>query len=267
MPTTKSYTDGAYGQIHVRQTGFPSEMPALFCLHQSPKSSLEFEDFMLEASKDRLIVGADYPGYGMSDRPPSEDDATVKMYADEMWKVADALDLRVVDLFGNHTGSKVAIEMARQQPERVRGIAMVSAAILTDEERAQFSSFFEPIPLDREGTRIIENWKRIVASAGEDWPLEKMDRSFLQTCMGGEAYEWGHAAAFSYTTPFTDGLRELPHRKLLLNPADSLQECTRRAEGIMTNGTIVECPEWTFGFLDMHPEEIMTMIRDQFDGA
>lgn len=220
---------------------------------------------MLAACDDRMMVAADYPGYGMSDRPPSIDDASIESYARAMWSVVDALKLGPIDLLGHHTGSKTAIEMARQRPDDVRGIAMISAAILTDKERAQFSSMFEPIPLDREGTRHQENWRRIVAVAAEGWPLEMMDRSYLQTLMGGEAYEWGHHAAFGHTTPFTDGLRDLPHRKVVLNLADSLQDCTRRVEGVMTNGELIECPQWTFGFLDMYPGEVADLVKGRLD--
>ncbi|MEM1380662.1 MAG: alpha/beta hydrolase [Pseudomonadota bacterium] len=263
--TRKSYVDGSFGQIHVRTAGKPSDKPPLVCLHQSPKNGLEFEDFMLAAADDRLVVAADYPGYGMSDCPPSEQDATIENYARAMWQVSDALKLSKVDVFGNHTGAKVAVEMAHQRPDNVRCIAMVSAAILTDDERAQFVDYFKPIPLDKEGSRIIENWRRIVATASPDWTLEKMDRSFLQTCMGGEAYEWGHAAAFAYTTPFTDGLRDLPHRKVLLNPGDTLQDYTRRAAPIMTNGEVVECPEWSYGFLDMHSHAVSALLKEKID--
>lgn len=263
--TRRSYVDGEYGQIHLRMSGQTTHKRPLFCLHQSPKSSLEFEEFMQVAGDDRLVVAADYPGYGMSDRPPSEAVATIGAYARAMWQVADALELGQLDLFGHHTGTKVAIEMAHQRPGQVGGVVMVSAAILTDEERAEFSDFFKPVPLDREGTRINENWRRVVATASEDWPLELMDRSFLQTCMGGEAYEWGHAAAFAYTSRFTDGLRDLPHHKVLINIGDMLQECTRRAETIMTNGEMVERPDWRAGFLDIHATEVADLVRGRLD--
>ncbi|MEE4211812.1 MAG: alpha/beta hydrolase [Parvularcula sp.] len=263
----KAYTDGPFGQVHYRTAGRPTDKPALFCLHQSPKNSLEFLTFMGTACQDRLVVAGDYPGYGMSDRPPSEQEATIPAYAQHMWKVADALSLEKVDLFGNHTGGKVACEMAKQQLSRVRAIAMVSAAILTDEERAQFSDYFTPIPLDKEGTRIMTNWRRIVERADPNWPLEAIDRSLLQTQMGGEAYEWGHHAAFSWGPPFEEALAELPHRKIILNPADDLQVCTRRAETIMKNGEIIELPQWTYGFMDIHPRELRDLLLPKLDAA
>ncbi len=146
MSVRKAYVDGQYGQIHLRIAEAQSEThkPPLICLHQSPKCGLEFDTFMRVACRDRMVIAPDYPGYGMSDAAPSEADTTIPMYAQEMWRVADRLGLKTVDLFGNHTGAKVAAEMAMQQAERVHAIAMISAAILTDEEREMFKGHVHP---------------------------------------------------------------------------------------------------------------------------
>lgn len=263
----KTYIDGAYGQVHVRIADGPKASPKrpLICLHQSPKSSLEFETFMLTAARDRSVYAADYPGYGMSDPAPSEHETTIEMYARNMWQMADTLDLEKVDLFGNHTGAKVAVEMALQQPDRTGCIAMVSAAIVTAEERTMFADLFTPIPLDEGLTRLKTTWDRIAARRVEGVTLEWMDRSLFQTMMGGEAYEWGHVAAFAYGEAFDRALSELPHRKIILNPADDLQKCTRRAAAIMRNGEVIECPQWSYSFLDFHADAVCDLILPKLD--
>ncbi len=265
----KLYVNGAYGQIHLRfavdqGTG---DKPPLMCLHQSPKCGLEFETFMKAAGHDRAVYAPDYPGYGMSDAPPQESDATIPMYARSMWEVADALGLEKVDLFGNHTGAKVAAEMAVQQPDRVHAIVMVSAAILTDEEREMFKDMFTPIPLDAEASRIKISWDRIYERRGPGQTLEMLDRSLFMNMMGGEAYEWGHVAAFAWGEPFERALGELPHRITLLNPSDDLTECTRRAEPLMKNGEIVELPDWGYGFMDVSPQETADLVLGKLDAS
>jgi hypothetical protein len=94
-----------------------------------------------------------------------------------------------------------------------------------------------------------------------------MDRSLLQTQMGGEAYEWGHKAAFAHGAPFEKGLRDLPHRKIILNPDDDLTPMTRRAEGVMTNGTLIELPDWSYGFLDVHAQEVRDLLLPLLDAG
>lgn len=261
------YVDGTYGQLHVRVANAKAASGAtpLLCLHQSPKSGLEFERFMSVASADRMIIAPDYPGYGMSDPPPNEDDATIELYAQDMWIVADALSLEQVDLFGNHTGGKVATEMALQKSERVRSIAIVSAAILTDEERKIFRDLFTPIPLDEAGTRFSKIWEQIVEYRGPGMSLEDMAESMLMSLMGGEAYELGHKAAFDYGAPFEDALKTLAHRITILNPHDMLKDTTRRAAPLLKNGEIVECPNWGAGFLNASAEAAAMLVLGKLD--
>lgn len=267
MTVRKGYTDGTYGQIHYRIAEAQSDAvaPPLLCLHQSPKCGLEFERFMQVAARHRTVIAPDYPGYGMSDAAPSEALTTIPMYATEMWHLVNLLDLGQVDLFGNHTGSKVAAEMAVQRLDDVRSIAMVSAAILTDEERAMFKDMFTPIPLDEAHTRFTTSWKRVLERRGPGQTLEMLDRSMHMNMMGGEAYEWGHVAAFAWGAPYEDALRQLPHRITILNPADDLTECTRRATPIMRNGEVIECPDWGYGFMDAFPEDVANLVLSKLD--
>lgn len=265
----KTYVDGEFGQIHVRMVTDRDNgtKPPLFCLHQSPKCSLEFQAFLGTAARDRAVYAPDYPGYGMSDAPPSEDAATIAMYARNMWQAADALSLETLDLFGNHTGAKVAAEMAVQQPERVHAIAMVSAAILTEEERNMFQDMFTPIPLDLDASRLNISWQRILDRRGPGQTLEMLDRSLYMNMMGGEAYEWGHVAAFAHGKPFEAALRSLPHRITIVNPVDDLTEATRRAIAIMRNGEVIECPEWGNGFLEVFASETADLVLGKLDAS
>lgn len=265
----RAYTDGQFGQIHYRiaEAQTDTGKPPLVCLHQSPKCGLEFETFMRVASRDRTVIAPDYPGYGMSDAAPSEEATTIPMYAAEIWRVVDALGHKTVDLFGNHTGAKVAAEMAMQRGSDVHAIAMVSAAILTDEEREMFKDMFTPIPLDEEHSRFKISWARVVERQGPGQTLEMMDRSIYMNMMGGEAYEWGHVAAFAWGKPFDEALSKLPHRITLLNPTDDLTECTRRADKLMRNGEIIECPQWGYGFMDAFPEDTADLVLGKLDAS
>lgn len=265
----RAYADGQFGQIHYRIAAPETDAgkPPLICLHQSPKCGLEFETFMGAASRDRTVIAPDYPGYGMSDAAPSEEATTIPMYAEEMWRVADALGYEKVDLFGNHTGAKVAAEMAMRRGSNVHAIAMISAAILTDEEREMFKDMFTPIPLDEAHSRFKISWARIVERQGPGQTLEMMDRSMYMNMMGGEAYEWGHVAAFAWGKPFDEALSKLPHRITLLNPTDDLTECTRRADKLMRNGEIIECPQWGYGFMDAFPEDVAELVLGKLDAS
>lgn len=269
MTVRRAYINGKFGQIHLRIADAQSatRKPPLICLHQSPKCGLEFETFMRAANLDRTVIAPDYPGYGMSDAAPSEAATTIPMYAKEMWRVVDTLGLESVDLFGNHTGSKVAAEMAMQKRDRVRAIAMISAAILTDAERDMFKDMFTPIPLDDSHTRFRVSWERIIERRGPGQTLEMMDRGMYMNMMGGEAYEWGHVAAFAWGKPFDEALSTLPHRITVLNPTDDLTECTRRADALLRNGEVIECPQWGYGFMDAFPNDAAKLVLAKLDAS
>lgn len=262
--TWRTYVAGTFGQVHVRiaEPAKPSARP-LYCAHQSPKCGAEFGAFMLAAATDRVVVASDYPGYGMSDPPYTEEQATIPAYAQSLWHVADQLGHETIDIFGNHTGGKVAAEMASQKPGRVGSIVMVSAAILTDEERAAFSDFFQPIPLDEAGSRFSIMWQRIIERRGPRTTLEMLSKSFAMNLTGGEAYEWGHHAAFAYGAPFEKALQSLPHRITVLNPNDDLTEATRRAEGMILNGGVLNMPDWGYNFMDVWPQKTADLVRSK----
>jgi pimeloyl-ACP methyl ester carboxylesterase len=262
-PLRRSYVDGPFGQIHVRtRAGQAASPPVLYCLHQSPKSGLEFDVFLHACPQAWTVVAPDYPGYGQSDPPPREQDATIEAYAASMWAVADALGHGRIALFGNHTGAKVAAAMALARPQAVAAIIMVSAALLTPQERAEFTSYFQPVPLDEAGTRFTDMWARIHKHAGPGMTLEMKARSFLQNQMGGEAYEWGHAAAFAYDAPFRQALATLEQPILVLNPEDELTEATRRAAPLLRNGRVQELPGYGHGMLDLRAETLAALVTD-----
>ncbi|MFN3608422.1 MAG: alpha/beta fold hydrolase [Hyphomonas sp.] len=259
----RSYVNGTYGQLHYRiaEPETPSALPPLYCLHQSPKCGMEFQTLMGVIGNERIVVAPDYPGYGQSDAPLDEHLATVPAYAEACWQVADALGHDTICLFGNHTGAKVATAMALTHPGRVTTIGMVSAALLTPEERAWFADYFTPIPLDDAGTRFTTMWQRIVERRGPGTTLEMLAESLMMNMLGGEAYEWGHAAAFAYDAPFTDALKTLPHKITILNPADDLTDCTRRAIPLLQNGQVIECPEWGYNFMDVWPDDVAALLK------
>ncbi|CAM3652252.1 alpha/beta fold hydrolase [Litorimonas haliclonae] len=258
--------DGLFGQVHIRQAeaGTTSDKLPLICLHQSPKSSREFRKILPFLAKDRQVIAIDSPGHGESDLPPSIDEATIENYATSAWEVVKSLGLEKIDILGHHTGAKVATEMAVQQPDRVQNIVMVSALVLNEQEINEFEKQFDPIPLDHAGTRFTEQWKRAIEYKDPDRSLEDLADSFAENLRAGNAYEWGHKAAFEYSRIFAERIKSLPHKIIVLNPKDMLFELTPRVETYLQNGDVIDKPDWGFGFMDTIPEESAKEILSHF---
>lgn len=258
----RQFVDGPFGQVHIRISEAEKDKgnPPLICLHQSPKSSKEFVKFMTAASKERTIIAIDNPGHGESDLLNNIDEATVVNYAKSAWGVLDGLGHDKIDLLGHHTGAKVATEMAFQRPDNVRQIVMVSALVLTKDEQAEFESMFQPIPLDDAGTRFMDMWEKSVKHRGKGVSLEDLAASFAENLRAGDAYEWGHKAAFEYNAFFPERVSSLTHKITVLNPSDMLYELTPRVARLLQNGKVINHPEWGFGFMDAYTEDAVGAV-------
>jgi len=263
----RQFVDIAYGQIHLRIANPDvakdqgAEIP-LVCLHQSPKSGREFERFLEIAGADRQCIAPDYPGYGESDRPDAEPPVRILDYAHSIWQALDVLEVDKVDLFGNHTGDLVAVEMAYQRPERVRKIAMISAPVLTAEEQEYFDNYFQPIPLDEEGTRFTYLWNLVKKHRSAGATLEMMATSFSEGLRGGDAYEWGHHAAFAYNDAFIERISQLEQPITVLNPADMLYEITLRVEPLLKNGKLIDLPQWGGEIINIHARDVYKILTE-----
>lgn len=268
LPTIRRhFFDGPFGQVHLRTCGdLTSETRPLLCLHQSPKSGREFVRVLPHLARDRFVVAVDSPGHGESDVPPTQADATIPNYARSAWAVVDALELGTVDLLGHHTGAKVATEMAWQRPDDVGAIVMVSALVLTPEEQTEFEHMFDEIPLDEAGTRFRHQWDAAIKHRGPGVTLEMLADSVAENNRAGEAYEWGHKAAFAYNVHFPDRVSELDHRITVLNPKDMLYELTPRVAPLLKNGVVQDHPDWGFGFMDADAANAATVIRAALEG-
>ena len=87
--------------------------------------------------RDRLCLAPETPGFGASDSPPDIDD-----YAYCFAKLLDSYQIQTVDLMGYQTGSKIAVELAFREPQRVRRMVLVSASIYTPAELGQARALY-----------------------------------------------------------------------------------------------------------------------------
>jgi len=260
----RQFIDSDYGQMHIRTAGKATDIRPLICLHQSPKSSREFIELMKVASDDRLVIAIDSPGHGESDVPRVKMD--MEGFARSIWAAIDTLKLGKIDLLGHHTGAKVATEMTFQRPDDIGNIVMISTLVLTDAERDAFKSQFQPIPLDETGTRFKHMWAQSIKYRGPNVTLEQLAASMAENLRAGEAYEWGHEAAFNYNDHFPTHIAALSHRITVLNPADMLFEYTPRVGKLLQNGEVIDHPEWGFGFMDVHTVDAVKAIKAALKG-
>ena len=123
------YVDSPYGQLHYSTASPPGggdrTRPPLVLFHQSPNSSVEYNELVTELGRDRLVFALDTPGHGGSDGP-----AEVPRIEDLAAAMREALvnlgygPNRPIDAFGFHTGSRIVAEIAATDPGMIRRVMM-----------------------------------------------------------------------------------------------------------------------------------------------
>ncbi len=93
--STTEANDGAEVEVFVRRAG-TAGAPALVCVHGFPTSSIDFYALAQELSAEFDVFVLDFPGYGLSDKPPAPyvyslyDDARLLVHAiTEVWNLTD----------------------------------------------------------------------------------------------------------------------------------------------------------------------------------
>lgn len=261
----RQYVDSRFGQSHLYRAGPVRESGRLplVCFHMSPHSGIYFQDLLAEMGADRVAVAIDTPGFGNSDAPPTR--PTIADYAASMGDVVEALGIGALDVLGDHTGSKVALEFARQRPAQVRRVILLSLGMWTDEESAHGAAE-QPREIHADGRTPVLWWTRAVRMSMKGRSIDRMARNFHVTQLHHRTSHWGHVAAAGY--PARDALAEVDKPIMILNPEDDLYRITPRAGDYLTHpeSHIRDLSGWGPGFLEVKTLEVAAMIRQFLDG-
>lgn len=253
----KSFHPGPYGLLHVRRAGGNATSKApIVMLHMSPNSGRIYEALLTEMGRDRISLAPDTPGFGESDAPQSP--PTIENYAACMGGLIDDLGLKRIDVMGYHTGSQTAMELARQRPDLVGKVIMVSAPLYTAEEQEVRHARNKPLKVEEDGSHLIKRFAGLWKFYGDEVEESVVARNFCESLRGGPVAWWGHRAAFTYA--MAENLPTVAQPVLVLNPDDDLAEQTPRAAPFLSNGRIHDLP-YSHGMLDAHTAEIAAILR------
>lgn len=258
----RAYADGPFGQLHFRRAGPAGVRSPLLLLHPCPGSGYIFEAFMDEMGRDRTVIAPDLPGYGGSDAPASP--PGVPGYAGALLDLEATLGLGVFDIMGYHAGGSIGVEMARQQPNAVRKIVMIGAAMLPAAERADIARRFMVLGPDERAAAFGTNWPAFKTTFWKMGPdPTRTWNIYLDAQKNPEASAWGIRAAVDYDVGA--GLSSIAQPVLVLNPDDDLSEYTPHAASVLKNGRVQNLPTWTHGMLDAKTAEVAALVRGFLD--
>lgn len=268
-------------RVHYRRCG---EGPPLLMVHQSPRSSAEYEPLMRTWGAHFTCIAPDTPGFGQSDPLPGE--PAIADFADALIETLDALGMGQVGAYGFHSGGIILVTALRRHPERFTALAVGGYAIWTPEEMAIFGDrYLPPFQPSDYGEHLTWLWNRILEQSWffpwfdvrNDTRLSvahadpgRVDAVVREMLDAGDAYRAGYGAVLRAPRDIPPADAEMPPVLITAYDGDPLQEHIDRL-GDMPRGwsaakvaTAAEHQAASLAFLRKHPA---TAAAEPADGA
>lgn len=192
-------------KVHYRRCG---KGPPLLLIHQSPRSSAEYQPLMRQWAEHFTCIAPDTAGFGQSDPLPGDPD--INDYADALVEFMDALGLEQCPAYGFHSGGIILVTALKRAPSRFTCLAVGGYAVWTAEERKifgeQYIPEFHPAPY---GEHLTWLWNRLLE---QSWffpwfdtrdearlsvahaDLPRVQESVMDMLDAGNAYRAGYGA-------------------------------------------------------------------------
>jgi pimeloyl-ACP methyl ester carboxylesterase len=251
---TRAFQALPWGDMHLRQAAGPAAggaAPPLLLLHGGPGSSAGLLPLLQAAAGSRPVLTPDLPGLGDS-APLAEAEPEIADYADAMVSLLDARGLVQVDVYGQHTGAQIGLELALRQPERVRRIVLDGLALFAEEEKTELlARYAPPVVPDGHGGHLAWAWAfvrelslhfphylqdpghRLLARAVP--PPQALQALVVDLLKALPSYHLSYRAAFAHAT--ASRLRLLRHPTLLMATAgDPLARYLAAAAALLGQG-------------------------------
>ena len=206
MEITRHFVDVGTRRVHYRRCG---EGPPLLMVHQSPRSSKEYEPLMREWGAYFTCIAPDTPGFGQSD-PLPQVEPDINDFADAILAFLEAVGLEKTGAYGFHSGGIILASALRRKPHRFSALAIGGYGVWTDEEMAVFGqSYLPPFRPSGYGEHLTWLWNRVLEQTwffpwfdvrpearlrmAHDDPA-KVDAVIREMLDSGDAYRAGYGA-------------------------------------------------------------------------
>jgi len=162
MMITRHFIDVSEGtgkrRVHYRKAG---NGPPLLMVHQSPRSSKEYEALMLQWAAHFTCIAPDTPGFGQSD--PLAGEPAINEFADATVDFLDALGIEKCAAYGFHSGGIILVTAVKRHANRFTTLAVGGYAIWSPEEMELFrNKYLPPFHPSEYGEHLSWLWNRIL---------------------------------------------------------------------------------------------------------
>lgn len=265
----RGYTQCRYGQLHYLQSRPDSaadeSAPTLVLLHQNPSSSQEYQRLAQAMGSDRRVIAFDTPGSGMSDWPPAPEpiDRLAGAFADGLDNLGFGKHAKI-DVFGYHTGTLLAAELAVSRTNLVRRVVLSGIPFRSETERAERLAAARQTPAaTADGAAVMERfaalWRYVVTQRDPRVDLHRAATLFMEKAKSMDRFWWPYEGVWSYSVP--DRFRLISQPTLVLQPWEDLLEQSRKAAGFLVNGHLVELPSVSRDVFEVGVDDFARELR------
>ena len=150
-------------RVHYRRCG--SGAPLLM-VHQSPRSSAEYEPLMRQWGEHFTCIAPDTPGFGQSD-PLAHPAPEIDEYADALGEFITALGIAPCPAYGFHSGGIICVTASKRQPGLFSALAIGGYPVWTQVEMDLFGGAYLPeFKPSMYGEHLTWLWHRFL---GQSW--------------------------------------------------------------------------------------------------
>ncbi|XUU61231.1 alpha/beta fold hydrolase [Erythrobacter sp. HA6-11] len=155
--------DGVSRKVHYRRCG---NGPALLMIHQSPRSSKEYEALMLQWGEHFTCIAPDTPGFGQSEALPEQNGnlLDINVFADALAEFVAELGFDAPPLaYGFHSGAVILMTAIKRHPQLFSAMALGGYAVWNEEEMRIFGDrYLPPFQPSEYGEHMTWLWHRIM---------------------------------------------------------------------------------------------------------
>lgn len=173
----RGYAETDRGQIHYAELGegFP-----LLLLSATPRTHRGFIPLMRILAPHCRVIAVDMPGFGNSHLLPQP--TTIEILAECIASFLEAMKIPEVNVFGLHTGNKLAAELAASHAGKVRNLILAgqSHSIVPerDERNAAIQPWFDKYRLkfseNTDGSHLVREWLNTLVNVEAIWWPKKI---------------------------------------------------------------------------------------------
>jgi len=202
-------------------------------------------------AKTRTVIAVDYPGYGGSDR--LEIFSSIQAYAQSLAPIF--LDYPQVDLLGFHTGTLIALELTRQNPENIDKIIMIDVPFFDRQTRKNYN---DKLPVHGAFVDIIAGFEKTVTNRYSAVSEARAFALWAENLRSGAHRSDVFRAAFAYDCE--QEFADFQHAVTIIATQSGLLETSRAAVQILPYGDFIEDLTITAPVFEAHSRTISRII-------